>query len=197
MITCTPGQEQMIAAALASHAALTTEQKAALVAELTGDPEDRGYATPIAAANWQRVIELLVGHYTVQQAEQHALKSVVTGPEIRNWLAPLRVKVRMSTASDALKAAWLGIMSDWSVVADTYTFDPATSTTWQSLVSQVVSLVDAGGNRIITEADLLALTSTLVPAQMVTASPRLSVVLGPGMVVEVGDLATLRAEELI
>ncbi len=197
MVICGPGQEQQIIAILDTSVGLTEEQRTALAAEITDDPEERGYAAPIAAQNWVQVRLLLLGHYTIEQAEQYVPKPIVTGQEIKNWIAPLRMRVRMSTASDALKAAWLDIMGDWSVIADAYTFEPASSATWQSLVSQVVSLVDAGGQRLITDADLLALTSTYVPATMATANPRSWSVLGIGRVVEIADLVALHTEGLI
>jgi len=187
----------MLMAILDTSAPLTTEQKAPLTAELTEDPEGRDYATPIAAGNWEQVRLLLMGHYTIEQDEQYVLKHIVTGPEILNWIAPLRMVVTITAPEGIIKSKWQEILSAWSGIDTSYSFDPATSTKWAYLKATVGELVNAQGARIITEADIRTLETTYAPATMANASPRSWSVLGMGKVVEVADLVALRAEGLI
>jgi hypothetical protein len=160
------------------------EQSSKLREELTEDPEGRGYAGQPA-----EIVHLLLhGEYSKPVPEHYQIKSTVTGAEIKNWIAPLRLILRLSTVSEPAKSTWLGIMGDWQGVDSTYTFDPATSTTWQQLVAQSAGLLDASGQRVITPEVILSLTHTLIPARVEMARPRIEQLLGPGVVLSLDDV---------
>ena len=155
--------------------------------EIDNDPLDIGYE----GLRGRAVHTYLHSPYSRSIPESWTPKSVVTGAELKNWIAPLKLAVRTSTAKAEVKATWLGIMGDFQGVTDNYTFDPATSTSWQSLVSQLPSLVDAGGTRIITDAHLQALTHTYREAYVEMAVPRVEALLGAGIALTLAEVEEL------
>ena len=160
------------------------EQAAKLRQELLGDPEGRGYANQPA----EIVYMLLHGEYSKAVPERWEVKTIVTGAEIKNWIAPLKLVLRQSTSSLEDKAEWLGVLGDWQGVSDTYSFDPATSTTWQGLVAHAAGLLDADGQRVITPEAIRALTHTFIPERVEMARPRIEQLLGPGIVLSLDDI---------
>lgn len=188
MVTCTPGAEQMIAAALDTSAPLTEEKTSALVAELTQDPEDRGYAAAIGAQNWQQVRLLLVGHYTKQV--QEAITPRETMPQAEFQVLASRIAAAAGASSAPQREVWT-VMKDAIQIACMFAFvnlqDPQ--------VQQMVSGLNQAG--LLTSEQHSALTEMIVPEHMETRDPRSWSVLGPGAVVEVADLAHLHTEGLI
>lgn len=191
MIITSHDLAQQFATALAGDTPLSTEQLATILSEIVTDPMQLGYSGQDAA----RIHGLLHANYSKLQSEQWVLKTIVTGSEIKNWIAPLKLALRLSTVSDAVKAQWIGVMGDWQGVSDTYSFDPATSTTWAGLVQQVASVVDATGSRVVSDAAIRSLTHTFVPSMTVMAGPRLQEIGFPvGAVLTLGDIEDVRAE---
>ena len=176
-----------LAYALARSEVLTKEPVETLRSEIATDPTARGYKGQSA----QQVHTLLHNPYSQAVPESWTPKSVVTGAELKNWIAPLKLSVRLSTANTMVKTTWLGIMGDFQGVADSYSFDPATSEQWQGLVAQLPSLVDAGGARIITDAHLRALTHTYREAYVEMVVPRMETLLGVGIALTLDEVEEL------
>ena len=174
----------LVAALAQAQIGPDAEQAAALRQELTEDPEGRGYANQPA----EIVHMLLHGEYSKAVPERWEIKAVVTGAEIKNWIAPLKLNLRQSTTTEEKKAEWLDVLGDWQGVDASYSFDPATSVTWQRLAAQAAGLLDASGQRVITPEAVRSLTHTLIPAQVVMARPRIEQLLGPGVVLSLDDV---------
>jgi hypothetical protein len=180
-----PAIFSFLVAALAQDQPKPDAEKAAkLRDELLGDPEGRGYADQPA----EIVHMLLHGEYSKAVPERWEVKTVVTGAEIKNWIAPLKLVLRQSTASAEDKAEWLDVLGDWQGVDASYSFDPLTSATWMGLTAQAAKLLDASGQRIITAEAIRALTHTLIPERVEMARPRIEQLLGPGIVLSLEDV---------
>ncbi|WP_395089278.1 hypothetical protein [Armatimonas sp.] len=188
MITNIPGPVYgQLAFALANVEGLTKEHLETLRSEITADPSGRGYAGKSA----QQIHLLLHNPYSQSVGESWIPKPVVSGVELKNWIAPLKLSVRLSTASLEVKGAWLGIMGDFQGVSDSYLFNPAASEQWQGLVAQLPSLVDAAKARIITDDHLQALTHTYRPTSVEMAKPRVEVILGVGIALTLDEVKGL------
>ncbi len=177
----------LVAFALAHAEVLTKEQIETLRSEISADPTARKYKEQSA----QQIHLLLHNPYSQAVPESRTPKSVVTGAELKNWIAPLKLAVRTSTASNEVKAIWLGIMGDFQGVGDSYSFDPATSETWLALVAQLPSLVGANKTRIITDEHLQALTHTYREAYVEMAVPRVEALLGAGIALTLAEVEEL------
>jgi hypothetical protein len=188
MITCTPGSEQMLMAILDTSTALSTEQKAALVAELTDDPEGRGYSAPIAAGNWEQVRFLLLGHYSVQVPETTTPRASM--PQAEFQVLASRIAAAAGTGNAQQKGVWTAVKDAVQIACMFVSVnlqDPDTQ-------MMVAGLNQAG---LLTSEQYAALTVVVVPEHMETRDPRSWSVLGEGIVIEVSDLVALRVEGLI
>lgn len=176
-----------LAYALSSDFAITAEASEAIKAEISLDPTGRSYA----GKSTREVYGLLHSPYSQLVGESWAAKTAVAGVELKNWIAPLKLALRLSTASVEVKTAWLGIMGDFQGVSDSYSFDPATSEQWQGLAFQLPGLVDAGKARIITDAHLRALTHTYREAYVEMAVPRVEALIGAGIALTLAEVEEL------
>lgn len=165
--------------------ALSQEQATLLAGEISDDPEGRGYEGQPA----EIVHMLLHGEYTKPVPERWEVKSVVTGAELKNWIAPLATALVLDPTIDpALAKKWKEVMDTWAKVSDSYVFDPSASATWGGLVAMTPELVNGAGQRVITPEIIRALTHTLVPAQVEMARPRIEQLLGTGIVLSLEDV---------
>lgn len=175
-------------AILDTSAALTEEQKTALVAELTEDPEGRGYAAPLAAQDWEQVRLLLLGHYSVLVEETTTPRASM--PQAEFQVLASRIAAAAGQASAPQKAVWDAVKDAISIACMFVSVslqDPQTQL-------MVTALNQAG---LLTPEQLLQLTKEPQESSEETRAPRAGVVLGFGLVVEVSDLAALRDEALI
>jgi hypothetical protein len=188
MVICGPGQEQQIMAILDTSAALTEEQKTALVAELTDDPEGRGYATPIATQNWKQVRFLLLSHYSVLVEETTTPRASM--PQAEFQVLASRIAAAAGQASAPQKAVWDAVKDAINIACMFVSVslqDPQTHL-------MVAALNQAG---LLTSEQYASLTVVVVPEHMENRDPRSWSVLARGKVVEVADLVALRTEGLI
>lgn len=188
MVFCNAGHERDWIAATNSSTGLTEEQKTLLVAELTDDPDDRGYATPIASANWQTLQAKLHEPYTYTIAAHE--RDRATMPQAEFQVLASRIAAAAGQGSAPQQAAWAA-MKDAIQIACMF----VTVTLNDPQVQAMVSGLNVAG--LLTPEQLLQLTKEPQEEATEARPSRASVLFGYGYVVEVSDLAQLRAEELI
>lgn len=194
MITNVPqALYSFLVASLGSGApALRAGDIAKLRSEISNDPSGRGYVGQSAPM----VYMLLHGEYSKSVPERWEVKAIVTGAELKNWIAPLATVLLMdATIAAPLAGKWRAIMDTWAKVSDSYMFDPSQTqdsqgrpSTWHGLVAMAPELVNAAGQRVITAEAIRALTHTLIPERVEMARPRIEQVLGPGIVLSLDDV---------
>ena len=182
----------LVAALAQAQLGPDADQAAKLRDELMGDPEGRGYADQPA----EIVHMLLHGEYSKSVAERWEIKPVVTGAELKNWIAPLVTALLLDPSiNPSVAKKWTSIMDAWAKVSDTYAFDPSLAqdsqgnpSTWHGLVAMAPELVNGTGQRIITEEVIRTLTHIRIPEQVVMAPPRVEQILGLGICLSLEDV---------
>jgi hypothetical protein len=182
----------LVAALAQAQIGPDADQATKLRQELLGDPEGRGYANQPA----EIVHMLLHGEYSKAVPERWEVKAIVTGAELKNWIAPLATILLFDPTIDpGLAKKWKEVMDTWAKVSDTYTFDPSQTqdsqgrpSTWHGLVAMAPELVNGAGQRVITAEAIRALTHILIPERVEMAQPRIEQVLGPGIVLSLEDV---------
>lgn len=192
MTTVNPSILEAVRTALANRRSLTTDEKDALVEELTSDPEERGYATEIAAEAWEALAGKLHSDYNATVAAFTRDREFITQDEIVVLTSTLKAyratqilaSVTMSELDIYLIDVLMPSIASQKALSLT---DPAGATLIPTLLSR----------NLITSEQAEALTKEPVEDAVEPRPSRASVLFGEDAIIEPSDLQSLRAESLI
>jgi hypothetical protein len=190
MIITEPGNEDRTIEALRSARVLTSDEAAALAEEMTKDPAGRGYGPLLERADWVGLQTLLHARYTVHTPARSVLKEYATQGEWTLALTYAATRAGDPAATAQQRATWTAL-KDAAMIAQAL---PQVRLTHESAQAGIAALQAVG---LLTQDEVDTLTTEVVPETTEMADSRARTLFGPGAVVQVGELESLREARAI